>query len=139
MKKMGNEKWQTLSSKSNTTSDEFRRETYTERGLEGLAVAVVKSAIDEYRYYGYKLKTAEYKYHIKEITRHKYIGIVDDCKEEMRKLLLFFKSEKFKHLCTLDWEWTVKELDSQIEQFDPALVEEQKKLKKLQEEVEGED
>jgi len=113
MSKTGNEKWNALSTKTNPTTDEERRATYQYNGLANLAVAIVESGIESYRSNGYKIKILT----LKEDSKSK--KAIEECEEKMKNLILFFKSEKFKRLCTLDADWLIKTLDKQIEQYQP--------------------
>ena len=119
--KTGNDAWQAISGRENTTTDAFRRATYTEDGLRRLAAAVVTDAVEEYRYYGKKIKKVRYKMDAIKSRKEKAqcLKTIETYEQIMLVDRLFFKSDKFKNLCDIDNEWLLKTLDAQIEAYNP--------------------
>ena len=120
MKQNGNTKWNKLSKKTNPTTEEERRQ-YSFFGLQRLATAIVAEAIREYKTAGFTIKKLDYKVSTGQMSKRskKYREIKNECERNMGSILNFFRSRRFSNLCTLNKDWLIQTLNTQIDNYNP--------------------
>ncbi len=94
---------------------------YSQEGCERLAAAIVKSAVDEYRDAGFKIKDLEYKVKIGKLSKTRtYQEKINDLMGTMRANREYFHSQSFHHLTQIDTDWLLETLNQQIAEYDPS-------------------